>query len=475
MEFVSEIVNPLGAARGRHKVVQVFWTLADIPRHQRSSIDRLQLAMIVKEKLIKKYGYKVIYRQLIQDLKKLEEGILIHKPVSRLVKCGLLLHSGDNLESHTVGGFSTCFSSSYICRFCHIAYKALVDHIHTFDGEVPHMPWTIDEYDSICQVLESAQVEEDLEPVCVTELEEHMFDEFEEPFATIDEDDSDTEGAESSEDADSNEDAESNNFEEECFEKYGLRERCIFNSLQSFHAVSGLPPDIMHDLYEGVIAQDLWGVIKILSSKEWFTLADYNQALMRHKFKSYEAHEKPQPLPNSKALKLTGKAVSVWLHLRCFGMILQPFVKDIDDGGLSLAMLLSDISNRLAAIEFREWEIEALEELIIDYLEQRKIVFESFPALMGTPKCKHHYLTHYPEAIRKNGPPFAYWTGRFESKHRVAKSMAESAKNFKNISATLASNQQLRMASVFYAGILTLAVFKFQMKWSKNLQFPMMF
>ena len=31
------------------------------------------------------------------------------------------------------------------------------------------------------------------------------------------------------------------------------------------------------------------------------------------------------------------------------------------------------------------------------------------------------------------GPPLAYWTGRFESKHRVAKSTAESVKNVINI------------------------------------------
>lgn len=35
-----EVVNPLASARGKHKVVQIFWTLGDIPKHQRSQIDR---------------------------------------------------------------------------------------------------------------------------------------------------------------------------------------------------------------------------------------------------------------------------------------------------------------------------------------------------------------------------------------------------------------------------------------------------
>ena len=51
------------------------------------------------------------------------------------------------------------------------------------------------------------------------------------------------------------------------------------------------------------------------------------------------------------------------------------------------------------------------------------------------------------------GPPMSYWTGRFESKHRVAKSTAESAKNVINVTKTIAERQQMRSASVFYQGM----------------------
>ena len=71
-----EIANPLGAARGKHKIVQLFYNLANIPKSQRSTIDRMQLALIVKEKNIRKYGLDIIYKALIDDLKKLEEGIM---------------------------------------------------------------------------------------------------------------------------------------------------------------------------------------------------------------------------------------------------------------------------------------------------------------------------------------------------------------------------------------------------------------
>jgi hypothetical protein len=144
----------------------------------------------------------------------------------------------------------------------------------------------------------------------------------------------------------------------------------------------------------------------------------FSQALQSHRFKSYEMNDRPQPIVNRKALKLPGKAVSIWLHMRCFGMIMQRFVEDYDDDVLSLALELSDITERLSAVEFREHEVDQLEQDIINYLDHRKLVFDEFPALLGTPKPKHHYISHYCEAIRKFGPPLGFWTGRFESKHR---------------------------------------------------------
>ena len=111
-----ELVNPLGAGRGKHKVIQIFFSLAEIPKEQRSKIDRIQLVAVFKEKLIKRFGFKKIYDRLVQDLKLLEAGIVVNYPVERVVRCGVLIHPADNLEAHGVGGFSQCFSSKDICR-----------------------------------------------------------------------------------------------------------------------------------------------------------------------------------------------------------------------------------------------------------------------------------------------------------------------------------------------------------------------
>ena len=95
-----------------------------------------------------------------------------------------------------------------------------------------------------------------------------------------------------------------------------------------------------------------------------------------------------------------------------------------------------------------------LEELIIDYLDERKDIFDKFPVI-GSPKPKTHFLSHYPQSIRLYGPPLSYWTARYESRHRIAKSTSESSKNFKNISLTLTTRQQMRQSSVFYHGMFS--------------------
>ena len=98
-----EVTNPLGAGKGKHKLCNVYFQVADIPRFQRSKIDRLLLVMTFREKLLKKYTYSLILRPLLNDLVKLEcEGIDVDWPVPRTVKAGLLLYSGDNLGKKTL-------------------------------------------------------------------------------------------------------------------------------------------------------------------------------------------------------------------------------------------------------------------------------------------------------------------------------------------------------------------------------------
>ena len=69
----------------------------------------------------------------------------------------------------------------------------------------------------------------------------------------------------------------------------------------------------------------------------------------------------------------SGKAVSHWVHVRNFPLILylNNLIHDESDEVLQLAYLLQEITERITAESFRPYEIEVLDELILEYLDTR--------------------------------------------------------------------------------------------------------
>jgi hypothetical protein len=116
-----ELANPLGASRGKHKIVNVYFSLAELPKGIRSKTENKFLVMSVKNSHLKTYRQDV-YKPLVHDLQRLEAGVEVD---GKTVKAGLLVHLGDNLEAHVIAGMSQCFSSGYVCRQCDIQHADL--------------------------------------------------------------------------------------------------------------------------------------------------------------------------------------------------------------------------------------------------------------------------------------------------------------------------------------------------------------
>ena len=52
----------------------------------------------------------------------------------------------------------------------------------------------------------------------------------------------------------------------------------------------------------------------------------------------------PQPVPiNAKVKKLNGKAVSIWVHMRIFPLLIRHFYVDICEPALQLCLQLHEI------------------------------------------------------------------------------------------------------------------------------------
>lgn len=111
-----EVVNPLGSGRKKHKILAMYLTLADLCPYNRSSTDQMQLVFLCREQDFKYFGEKLVMRCLVDDLKDLETtGVCF--PDGLNIKAILWAIAGDNLGSHSIGGFVENFSgSTYFCR-----------------------------------------------------------------------------------------------------------------------------------------------------------------------------------------------------------------------------------------------------------------------------------------------------------------------------------------------------------------------
>lgn len=67
-----EVANPLGSGRRKHKVLAVYFSLADMAPHNRSSVDQTQLALLCRKQDYKYFGQNKLFSALIRDLKDLE-------------------------------------------------------------------------------------------------------------------------------------------------------------------------------------------------------------------------------------------------------------------------------------------------------------------------------------------------------------------------------------------------------------------
>lgn len=113
-----EICNPLGSAKKKYKIIGVYMVLANLQPWLRMKIDHIQLVSLFFEKDQKNFGFNVLLKPLISDLKLLEnDGIMIQ---GNNIKGSLVAVVGDNLGSHQLGGFSENFrTNTFFCRYCY--------------------------------------------------------------------------------------------------------------------------------------------------------------------------------------------------------------------------------------------------------------------------------------------------------------------------------------------------------------------
>lgn len=390
-----EICNPLGTSRKKHKITAVYWVFGNIPHMSRSTLNSVYLALLCKSVDIKRFGYDEVLAPLIKDLAILERDGVYISPVGQNVKGSVFCVVADNLGAHSISGLVESFSGPYICRFC-LGHRS--------------------EY-------QTKEVRLSGFPACTKDKHaSHLLTMKENSTLT------------------------------HCF---GVKKACpLTEHLSHFHCVTGYPPDILHDIFEGIVPLELGTCLRIFINNKYFTLIELNNAILHFPYKWADKTDSPQPLPAtfSSCDRVGGNAHENWALIRLLPFIIGHTIP-LNDPAWLLLMSLKDIIELVIAPVHNEESIAYLDSKIS---EHRHRFQEVFPSAVLIPK--HHFLEHYPALIKSFGPEIAFWTMRFEAKHSQFKRIVRHTGNFKNILLSLATKHQLMISHHSTAVSPTLSV-----------------
>ncbi|XP_029837844.2 uncharacterized protein LOC115321710 [Ixodes scapularis] len=379
-----EVCNPLGSKRGKHKMTAVYFSVLNFPARFRSALSGMHLALLVNDHHVDSYGLPKILAPLLEDVSRLETEGIVAN--GKVMRGSVFVLTGDNLSSHRMGGFKRSFNKGRICRFC-MAVHCEINYKHLETDFVLRTP---EGHEHHMNMLKAGL-----------------------PTASL----------------------------------YGVTAACAL-TCQGFNATQHFPPDVMHDLHEGVIPFALRHIISSLISQGLFTLAQLNKEISEWNYDPCDARNKPEPI-SSEFLKgkatMKGSATQVFClfrHLTFFVGECVPTEHEVWQLYLLFREIMDIIMSRKIPVSH------------IGYL-QRKIHFFclDFKTLFPSVKvpCKMHYLIHYPSCMERFGPLVELWAMRFEGKHQYFKDMARKIRNFKSLSHSLAVRHQFLQCFSFAA------------------------
>lgn len=85
---------------------------------------------------------------------------------------------------------------------------------------------------------------------------------------------------------------------------YGVKRHCpLTENLKHFNVLSGYPPDVMHDLFEGIVPRELALCLQVFIKNKYFTLDELNKAIQMFPYKWSDKTDDPQQVPLNFATK----------------------------------------------------------------------------------------------------------------------------------------------------------------------------
>ena len=216
---------------------------------------------------------------------------------------------------------------------------------------------------------------------------------------------------------------------------YGIKRGSIFSELTNFHCTQGLPSDVAHDMFEGVIKRMMTQLVKHCIKQKYVTLSDINERISCLK---YTGVDKPEPIQTHLEVKQT------FLKMGCLFRLFPFMICDKvpqEDEVWQLYLCLSTLSEYIFAPVLQPYQVEIMRELIVEYDQMKSRLL---PDLLRTPK--DHYLLHYADQFVLFGPLGHLWTVRFEAKHQYFCRVSKLNRCMKNICKSMAKRHQYKDA-----------------------------
>uniref|UniRef100_A0A8D8BYS5 (northern house mosquito) hypothetical protein n=1 Tax=Culex pipiens TaxID=7175 RepID=A0A8D8BYS5_CULPI len=309
----AEVVNPLGNAKKKHKLLCCYMVIGNLEPHFRALTENVFLVLLCKEKDFIQFGAHRVFRNLIEDLKILECDGIIVEGYDEPIKGSIFTTLGDNLGAHQLANITENFSTSpHFCLYC---YTTLDDF-----RENPY------------------QIGEMRSPTS------HKLD---------------IEMTENSNQA-----------------HRGVKGECIFNELKTFHMFdSGAAPCIAHDIFEGWANYDLFLIfqkmIKLKMIKKNYLEAKINAVCKKLKLNTNMTLEFTR-----KSKCFVGKAVDIWHLIQVLPLIMIGIEVNYSHSLIIMLILIKRIVDITVAPIISEHMIQQLTEHLMEYTKLRTENFD---------------------------------------------------------------------------------------------------
>jgi hypothetical protein len=182
----------------------------------------------------------------------------------------------------------------------------------------------------------------------------------------------------------------------------GIYDECCLNVLRNFHCTSNIVCDILHDVFEGLAKYDLAMCLQMLIKDKTLpdvTLENINILKQNFSYGRIEIGNLSKPIETNHLTNqnLRMSASESRTFLRFFPLMAGHLVPR-DNKYWKLILNLVELADMMMISEFTEDHLQQLKEKIISYNS-------SFVKLFGAKlRPKHHFVSHYIECIKHNGP-----------------------------------------------------------------------